>query len=102
MDKPKVSKVARYQMANMPNLFVTNNIHKSVKINRFDRLVGKYMDGKNTVAQLVDKAFEDGKANEFRFELGSEKVTDEAVIKQHLKAKLDDIIVRFFKLELLV
>ena len=102
LDKPKLSKMALYQIKNTPKHWVTNKMHNSISINYFDRLAGKHMNGRNTASQILEKLVEDAKAEKFTLVINEEPVTENKSLKQNLSDVLNKTINKFFKNALLV
>ena len=101
-DKPKLSKIALYQIRNTPNRWVTNTMHDIVAINYFDRLAGQYMNGRNTAPQILEKLMEDAIAKEFTMVINGEPITEHKALKQNLSAALCKTIDKFSQKALFV
>lgn len=95
-DKPKVSDLALIQAANPNSNWVTSQINDIVPINIMERFAIRYMDGKHTKAQVIDKLMgEHVPKGELSLSKDNKVVTDSAVIKSTLEALLDQTLERF-------
>ncbi len=100
--KPKASKLAQYQAERMPGLWVTTQKHERLGINLFEKYVIRYLDGKNTNAQIIDKILSHIKKDELTVSQDGEKLTDDNKIKDELAKILDTTLVRLAPCALLV
>ena len=96
LDKPKLSKIAYYQITNTSNEWVTNGVHDTVPVGYFDKLAGQHMNGKNTVPQMLEKMMETVKKQKLTIEVDKKPITDQEALEQYLQEKLDRIIRKFF------
>jgi methyltransferase-like protein/trans-aconitate methyltransferase len=85
-DKPKTSSLTRFQALKNNASWVTNQINDIVSISIVDRFILRYMDGKHTVDQIVDKLIESHiKNGELVIRQGEEPITDDKEIRARLK-----------------
>ena len=96
LDKPKLSKIAYYQITDTSNEWVTNGVHDTVPIGYFDKLAGQHMNGENTVPQILEKMMETVKTRKLTIEVDKKLITDHEELKQYLQKRLDSIIRKFF------
>lgn len=101
-DKPKLSRIALYQIRNTPNRWLTNALHEIVSISYFDRLAGQYMNGRNTAPQILEKLIEDAKAEKFTMVIDEKPITEDEAIEQKLSIVLKQSIDKFYRNALLV
>lgn len=89
-DKPKVSKLVRYE-ASQCQEWVTNQYNTSVKISAFSMLALRYMDGKYTLEEILDKLVDHVVKNELVMHLGEKVInTDRDQIKDLLLPSMHD------------
>ena len=96
LDKPKLSKIAYYQITDTSNEWVTNGVHDTVPIGYFDKLAGQHMNGENTVPQILEKMMKTVKTRKLTIEVDKKLITDHEELKQYLQKRLDSIIRKFF------
>ncbi len=82
---PEVSNYTRLQLGWNRGQWVTNALHDRVGINILDNYILRYLDGKHSEAQILDKLVEHVKAGELSLNKKEEKITDEKEMKKELE-----------------
>jgi len=95
LDKPELSELATYQAKLSNNTWITNIAHAPIGINLFDKFALKYMDGKNTRKQILERLLEEAKNGQITLNKDNKKLEDMAQIKKELTAHLDNTIEKF-------
>lgn len=101
LDKPKLSKIALHQVTNTSNNWITSNHHNTVAISVFDKLTGKYMNGKNSRDKIVEMLLKDVDNNVININIDQAPVTDPKKIKESLTLALNETIERFSNLNIM-
>lgn len=102
LNKPKLFRLALYQIRSTSDKRVVNIMHNSISIDYFDRLAGRYMNGRNTVAQILEKLIESAKAGEFSLATDRNPITKQKDLEKALSDILNKVIDKFHKAALLV
>ncbi|MES2215483.1 MAG: class I SAM-dependent methyltransferase [Pseudomonadota bacterium] len=101
--KPKVSDLVRFQASKDNAIVATNQVNDAVSINIVDRFALRYLDGKNTIEQIVDKLIESHvKSGDLVIKEGETPITDAKVLKSRLQEALLQCIESYRKNCLLV
>lgn len=101
LDKPKLSKIALHQVTNTANSWVTSNHHNTMGITVFDKVAGKYMDGKNSKAQIVEHLLKDVDNKVINVNIDEKPVTDPKKIKESVTAALENTVLKFSQLDIM-
>ncbi len=102
LDRPKLFKVAFYQITQTSKQWVTSLRHERILINYFDRVAGSYMNGENTVPQIVEKLIDDAKNKEFVIEINGRIITEHEELEKYIHTALNQTVQKFSKQALLV
>lgn len=101
LNKPKLSKIALHQVTNTKNNWVTSNHHNTIALSEFDRVAGKYMDGKNSKNKIIEFLTKDVNNKVINVNIDQKPVTDPDKINESLVAALDNTIERFSRLDIM-
>ena len=100
-DKPKVSKLVRYQAAsyieNEHQMWVCTNISAVYYINVFEKYLLQYLDGTNDKNSLIEKLCADVRDKKFSILDGDKEITDEKIIKEKIEILLEESLQNFRK-----
>lgn len=101
LDKPKLSKLALHQVTHTENNWVTSNHHGTIGISVFDKIAGKYMDGKNSKDKIIENLIKDVENKVINVNIDQTPVTDPQKIKESITAALENSILRFSQLDIM-
>ena len=90
-DMPKISDLARMQIDAKQN-WVTNEIHEKVNLSPLDLFAMKYLDGKHTQQQVIEKLLEHVESKELSVNKNDKPVTDQAEVRELMKPYLEQAI----------
>ncbi len=102
LNKPKLYRLALYQIRSTPNEWIVNTMHNSISIDYFDRLVGQYMNGRKTVGQILEKLIESANSGEFSLATNENPITTQKDLEKALHSVVNQVINKFHKAALLV
>ncbi|PVZ68844.1 methyltransferase regulatory domain-containing protein [Pelagibaculum spongiae] len=102
IDKPKLSKLARYQAKDTESLWATNLNHEAIAIEVFEKYCMGYMDGENTKEQIVENLVERAINKELHFSKADVALEKEEEICIEVTRQLDLFIEKLDKNVLLV
>lgn len=84
--KPEISSLARYQALNLPSLWITNELHERVGINILEKYLLRYLDGKNSVDDLVEKMITHVESGELNVSKEGNQISDKGEIKKEMNS----------------
>lgn len=102
LDKPKLSRIAFYQITQMSSTWVTNTRHEYVPVGYFEQVAGQHMNGKNTVPQILEKLLAAAEREEFQISSKERTITEREELETKLRTGLNYTIQNFLKLALLI
>lgn len=82
--KPVVSELVRFQAANMPTLWVTNEMHERIGINILEKYLLRYLDGKHTAEDLTAKMIAHVDSGELNISKEGAELKDKAAVKTEM------------------
>ena len=100
-DMPKISDLARTQIAAKQN-WVTNEVHDRINLSPLDFYTMKYLDGKHTQEQVLDKLIEHVKVGELSMNRDNKPVTEPKEVKELMKPYVEQAISAYAANALLV
>lgn len=100
--KPEISGLARYQALNMPNLWVTNELHERVLINILEKYLLRYLDGKHSVEELVEKMITHVESGELTINKEGKPISDKDEIKKEIHGAVVQTLEKIKSMALLV
>lgn len=100
-EKPEVFKWARWQAAQPGSKSVTNMMHTLVNSDLPGNMVMMLLDGTRTVPQVVDAMIENVKSGKLTVKQGETPVTDDATIRTHMTAVVDQLLPRLLQQHLI-
>ena len=91
-NKPKAPKLIQYQVNNTNNYWVTNLKHEVIGINQFEKVVLKYMDGKNDKDKIIKSIMNHIENNELTINKDGKKLEDKTEQLKEIVAIFDSTI----------
>ncbi len=79
-DKPKISKLVRYQSA--IGDWVTNQRHEKITVDSFSRVLLQHLDGENDIRTLVEKMLSHIANGDLKIKTSGDRIADGDTIKQ--------------------
>jgi methyltransferase-like protein len=101
-EKPLVSDNARKQLTWNRGLWVTNSFHTKFPLHIIDNYILRYLDGNHTEKDLIEKLLEHVKAGDLSLDTDGKKITDDAIIRQHLPQVLTMSLQKYMQNALLI
>jgi methyltransferase-like protein/16S rRNA G527 N7-methylase RsmG len=101
-EKPLVSDNARKQLTWNRGLWVTNSFHTKFPLHIIDNYILRYLDGNHTEKDLIEKLLEHVKAGDLSLDTDGKKITDDAIIRQHLPQVLQMSLEKYMQNALLI
>jgi methyltransferase-like protein/cyclopropane fatty-acyl-phospholipid synthase-like methyltransferase len=95
LDKPKASKLIKYQISHTSNMWVTNLNHEVVAVNLFERYALRYMDGTLNKQQIVELMIKHVDSGEMTLSRDGKKVEDHKEIVKEFEAFLVPTLAKF-------
>lgn len=100
--KPKVSELIRAQSEHNSLNWVTNLRHEKIFVNIFDKMVFRYLDGKNTLDQVKEKILQHIEKGDLTMSKNNAPITSKEDIEKELDAIFNNIAPKLEKTALLI
>lgn len=94
LDKPKLTKLAHYQVSQTPKMWATNLKHEIIGINFFEKCVFKYMDGKNDKNKILESILNDIKNDTLTLNKDGQKIENPEDMKNEILLAIEQAITK--------